>query len=376
MSPSHRPRLASRLLLAQVLVVAVGAVTPVIAATLLAPRLFHEHLMQADVTNNAVTMHAEAAFRSAMGMAVAIGVVMSLIAAGAISWFLVRRIAAPIEQLAEATHDVAAGKYDVDIPTTAFSSELSELAHSFDAMARRLAAAGESRSRMLADLGHEVRTPLATLQAYVDGLEDGVIPIDAEAWATMRRQLERLKRLADDVRAIARAEEQRLDLLPIDGCEVMQAAVQAFMPRYQAREVTLKVLPCGVPCRINGDAVRLQQVLGNLLDNALRHTPAQGSVVVSADANSAQFVIRVVDSGDGIPVDQLDAVFERLHRVDPSRSNSDGGGSGLGLTIARAIVLAHGGTLVAQSAGVGTGATFIVRLPRVSDDEMQFAQAR
>ena len=358
-----QPRLATSLLLAQVLVVAVGAITPVIAAAFVAPQLFHQHLMQADVTSNAVTAHAEAAFRSALGIAVTIGLIMSLIAAGAVSWFLVRRIAAPIEELAHATREVAAGMYDVTIPTTAFSSELTELADSFDSMARRLATAEGSRTRMLADLGHEVRTPLATLQAYVDGLEDGVIAADAPAWDTMRRELTRLKRLADDIRAISHAEEQPFDLQRIDGCVAVEAAVRAFLPSYRAKQVALVVSPCAAAAPIVGDAIRLQQVLGNLLDNALRHTPPRGSVTVSATVSDRQFRVQVVDTGEGIPVSQLETVFERLHRVDPARASTDGSGSGLGLTIARAIVHAHGGTIQAHSEGPGTGASFVVVLP-------------
>lgn len=362
------PRLASRLMLAQVLVVAVGAVTPVIAALLIAPRLFHMHLLQADVANSEVTFHAEEAFRSAMGIAVALGVVMSLLAAGIISWFLVRRIAAPIEQLVDATRDVAAGLYDVDMPSSTFSRELSELADSFDAMTKRIADAGEARTRMLADLAHEVRTPLATLHAYVDGLEDGVIPINDEAWTIMRREIDRLKRLADDIRAVAQAEEQQIELVPMDGCDAVHAAVTVIAPRFHAKGVHLSERPSAVPCHIQGDPLRMQQVLGNLLDNALRHTPTEGSVVVSTAQTGGRFLVQVTDSGEGIPADQLEAVFERLHRVDPSRTNADGSGSGLGLTIARAIVQAHGGSIRAESRGRGLGTTFTIDLPLATSD--------
>ncbi len=360
------PRLATRLMLAQVLVVAVGAITPVIAAALLAPRLFHLHLMQAGVTHSQVATHAEAAFQSAMGIAVMLGVVMSLVAAGIVSWYLVRRIAAPIEQLAQATHDVAAGLYDVDIPTAAFSVELDDLASSFEGMAQRLAAAGRTRTRMLADLAHEVRTPLATLQAYIDGMEDGVIAPDAAAWDTMRHQIGRLPRLADDIRVVARAEGQQIELVPMDGCDAVHAAVQAAVPRSEAKGVLLHLQVCAEGCRINGDAIRLQQVFANLLDNALRHTPVGGRIDVEGRELGERFVVTVTDDGEGIPHDQLESVFERLHRVDVSRVNADGSGSGLGLTIARAIVQAHGGTITASSSGSGRGARFTVALPLIS----------
>ena len=363
MRRSIRPRLASRLMLAQLLVVAVGAITPVIAATLLAPQLFHRHLLQAGVTSGEILYHAEAAFRSAMGIAVLLGVLMSIIAAGVVSWFLVRRIAAPIELLATATRAVSAGEYDVEVPTASFSSEIDELAASFTSMAARLSDAGATRTRMLADLAHEVRTPLATLQAYIDGIEDGVIAGDVAAWATMRTQVDRLRRLADDIRIVASAESQAMTLERMDGCDALRAAALAAAPRFRSKGVDLDLAICESPCLIHGDAVRLQQVLANLLDNAWRHTPTGGSVRMTAQKLATHCVIEVADTGEGIPVDQLTAVFERLHRVDASRASSDGGGSGLGLTIARAIVQAHGGTLTAYSAGPGTGARFTITIP-------------
>lgn len=361
---THGPRLASRLMIAQLLVVAVGALTPVIAATLLAPRLFHMHLLQAGVTDGAILFHAEEAFRSAMGIAVLLGVIMSLIAAGVVSWFLVRRIASPIEQLAAATRAVSAGDFDVDVPVASFSVELDELAQSFDSMAQRLAEAGTARTRMLADLAHEVRTPLATLQAHIDGIEDGVIAADAATWDTMRHQVDRLRRLADDIRTVAHAEDQAMTLLPMDCCDAMEAAGQAAAPRFQAKGVALHVQPCTEPCSIEGDALRLQQVFANLLDNALRHTSSGGSVRLAAETSPTHCTLTVHDSGEGIRIEQLDSIFERLHRVDRSRTSADGSGSGLGLTIVRAIVHAHGGSIRAQSDGPGTGARFIIRLPR------------
>lgn len=361
----RRPRLASRLMWAQVLVVAIGAVTPVIAAGVVAPRLFHVHLMQAGVAGDEVLLHAEAAFNSALAIAVLIGVVMSLLAAGGVSWFLVRRIAAPIESLATAAGNVAAGRYDIAPEPHGFSRELQQLTDAFASMAQQLARAQDTRTRMLADLAHEVRTPLATLQAYIDGLEDGVLPQDEAAWATMRAQVDRLRRLANDLREVAAAEEHALglELRRMDICATARAAVEAARPRYLEKGVGLDAAACVGPTWVMGDEMRLQQVLANLLDNALRHTPAAGRVAVHASAAAGAALVQVTDSGEGIPSGQLEAVFGRFHRVDPSRVSADGSGSGLGLTIARAIVIDHGGTLSAESRGPGLGSTFSLRLP-------------
>jgi len=362
---TRKPRLASRLMWAQVLVVAIGAITPVIAAGVVAPRLFHMHLLQAGVAENDVLLHSEAAFNSALAIAVTLGVIMSLLAAGIVSWFLVRRIASPIEALALSAEAVAAGQYDLIPDPDGFSRELQQLTDSFTSMAKRLERSDKTRTKMLADLAHEVRTPLATLQAYIDGLEDAVLNHDAAAWSTMRAQVERLHRLANDIREVAAAEEHALgiELHPLDVCASASMAVEGARPRYLVKGVDLEAHGCADPVWILGDEMRLQQVLANLLDNALRHTPPAGSVRVDVQRRNDRVEIIVSDSGDGIPADQLETVFRRFHRVDPSRGSVDGSGSGLGLTIARAIVIDHGGTLTASSAGTGQGATFTVRLP-------------
>jgi signal transduction histidine kinase len=236
---------------------------------------------------------------------------------------------------------------------------------SFSNMAGRLAATDVARSRFLADLTHELRTPLATLEAYIDGLEDDVVPHDAKSYATMRDQVERLRRLSLDLRDASAAEEHalNLDLDQLDARIVAAAAVSAAAPRYQAKGVDLGWDDFGEPCWITGDRVRLQQVLGNLLDNALRHTPAGGQVEVESDHRPGKVLISVTDTGEGIPPTELDAVFDRFRRIDPSRVTADGSGSGLGLTIARAIVVDHAGTLEARSDGLGFGSTFVIELP-------------
>ena len=365
---SKRPRLATRLMQAQVLVVGVGAVTLVIAAAIVAPRLFHDHLIHAGVSDPDVQLHAEEAFASSFGISVVVATVMALLAAGGVSWFMVRRVSRPVEELAQSAESVAAGRYDVSVPDASFSSELHQLSGSFTHMAHRLAETETTRTRLLADLAHELRTPLATLEAYIDGMEDGVVAHDAAAYDTMRLQVDRLRRLASDLRESSAAEEHALGIVlePIDCREVARASVAAASLRYLAKGVSLDLDDAPEPCRILGDSVRLQQVLANLLDNALRHTPPGGRVRVSVMLRSPFLQVEVSDTGEGIPPDQLNAVFERFHRVDASRVSSDGGGSGLGLTIARAIVNDHGGTLEATSEGLSAGTTIRLSLPITS----------
>jgi signal transduction histidine kinase len=277
-------------------------------------------------------------------------------------------VSRPVEELAQSAESVAAGRYDVSVPDASFSSELHQLSDSFTDMAHRLAETEATRTRLLADLAHELRTPLATLEAYIDGMEDDVLAHDAAAYSTMRLQVDRLRRLATDLRESSAAEEHALGIVleRIDTRDVARAAAAAASPRFIAKGVALELVDAQEPCWILGDSVRLQQVLANLLDNALRHTPSGGRVRMVVVAAAATVRIQVSDTGEGIPPDQLNAVFERFHRVDASRVSSDGGGSGLGLTIARAIVNDHGGTLEATSEGSGRGATFAVTVPSAS----------
>ncbi|CAB4834625.1 MAG: HAMP domain-containing protein [Actinobacteria bacterium] len=361
----RRPRLAVRLMQAQALVVGIGTLTLVVSAILVAPTLFHNHLIQAGVADVTVQLHAEEAFASAFAISVGLAAVTSLLAAGAIAWLMVRRVSRPVEELAESAEIVATGRYDVDVPDATFSSELHQLSVSFSKMAQRLGATEATRSRLLANLAHELRTPLATLEAYVDGMEDDVLPHDEVSWRTMRDQINRLRRLATDVREVAAAEEHALGLRleRIDARDIARAAVAAAAPRFIGKGVELVARLGEHPCAVMGDAMRLQQVLANLLDNALRHTPVGGQVIVAVERAGSSVRLTVKDTGEGIPADQVGWVFERFHRVDPSRISTDGGGSGLGLTIARALVSDHSGSITAASPGTGLGTTMTIELP-------------
>jgi len=374
---SRRPvRLATRLFTAQVLVIAVGAVTLIAAAWVVAPALFHYHLGQSGQADSQVQQHTEEAFTTSFAISLLVATTMSLIAAGLVSWFIVRRVAHPVERLADVAETVATGDFDIVVPAAAFSSEISRLGESFQLMAHRLADNERIRRQLLSDLAHELRTPLSTLEAYVDGLEDGVLPVDPTSFVSMRDQIARMHRLSTDLRDVALAEEHALSvhLAPVNAADIVQAAVATATPRYDAADIDLTVAIPPKPVTVQADAVRMQQVLSNLLDNALRHCKNQVEVQLTTEPH--QIIISVIDDGDGIPAENLNDVFLRFHRGDPSRRSIDGSGSGLGLTIARAIVEEHGGTLTAFSPGVGRGATFTARIPirLVKDGQSQTRQ--
>ena len=374
LTPRAEPRvsrlggLAGRLMTAQLFVIIVGSLTLALTAGLIAPSLFRTHLSRAGITGADVRHHAEEAFAAAFALSLTLAAVAALVAAVLASWVLVRQVTRPIEALARAADAVAAGRYDLPVPHAAFSTELQRLSEAYAHMAGRLADTDAARSRLLSDLAHELRTPLATLTAYIDGLEDGVVTADTAAFQTMRHQVTRLHRLTIDVRDAATADEDALDLHPahIDPAVFTLEAVRAAVPRFSEHAVTLSYDGPTTGPSIDADTDRLGQVLVNLLDNALRHTPAGGHVSVQLDPTSAAVVLRVVDDGTGIPPDELEAIFERFHRGDDARSTSPDTGSGLGLTIARAVVHAHHGTLTA--ANNARGATFTVSLPRSGPD--------
>lgn len=366
----QRARFATRMMLTQTIVVGIGTVTLILTAWFVAPALFHQHLSHLGVVSSYVQLHAEEAFAYAFGISVAVATVVSVAAAGMVSWFLVRRVSRPIEQLAKAVESVAAGHFDVVVPDAGFSSELEQLSGSFTQMATRLGNSEAARSRLLADLAHELRTPLATLEAYIDGLEDDVIVRDRDAWATMRHQVHRLERLAGDLRETAAAEEHALglELTRIDIRDTCAAAVAAAAPGYQALGVVLALAQSTEALPVMGDEMRLQQVLANLLENALRHTSQGRTVKVVIRDQGSDACVEVIDEGAGIPSAEIGRIFDRFHRVDPARVSTGIGGSGLGLTIARAVVNDHGGSLEASSEGLGQGATFTMRLPKYVEE--------
>jgi signal transduction histidine kinase len=231
-------------------------------------------------------------------------------------------------------------------------------------MAASLESAELRRRQLLSDLAHELRTPLATIEGYVEGVRDGVVPPTAETWSVLGTESGRIRRLVDDLQKVSRAEERQLDLRmrPLAPAAIVAQATQAAGPAYAAKGVGLDTAVANHLPPVAADGDRIGEVLANLLDNALRHSPAGGSVEVRADGCGDEVEFTVSDSGDGIAPEHLGRVFERFYRVDRGRTRARGG-SGIGLAIARALVEAHGGRIRAESEGPGAGARFVVTMP-------------
>ncbi|QCU79120.1 HAMP domain-containing histidine kinase [Citricoccus sp. SGAir0253] len=366
MSGRRGPRgLAARFLLAQLLVVGASVLAAVLVASVLGPPLFHEHLMRADVAPlSSQLLHVDRAYRDAGLWTLGAGLVVALALAATVSWFLARRIRGSLRALADAASAVAAGRYGARVPSTGAGAEVDALAEAFNTMAARLDSTERTRRRLIADLAHEMRTPVSVLAVYRDALDDGVAAWDETTATVVSDQLARLTRLVEDMHDVSRAEEAGLvadpHAQPLG--PIVRSAAEAHREAYAARGVDLEA-DVRRDAAVVGDRDRLGQVLDNLLTNALRHTPAGGRVRLTVDdAGPCTVAVSVADTGDGIPAEQLPHVFERFYRGDTARDR-DHGGSGVGLAISRALAEAHGGTLTARSDGPGRGAVFTLALP-------------
>ncbi|NHN55628.1 HAMP domain-containing histidine kinase [Calidifontibacter sp. DB0510] len=328
-------------------------------ALVVAPRLFHQHLARAGETQPSTVRHVEEAFVSTGWVTLSMAALAALVVAVPLSWWVSRRVTRSLEAAGTAATVVARGRPAPLIDETHGPAEARAMATAFNSMSGQLAATEETRRRMLADLGHELRTPISTLQAHLEGLEDGVIPADAETFAVLQRQLDRLTRLTEDIRTVS-LEDERIPLRrkQIDLAELARSVGE--LPREGAERI---VVDTPQPQPVWVDPARIEQVLTNLLDNAVRHTGAGDTITVTVDGDDREVRLSVADTGDGIAAEQLPHVFERFYRTDAARDSAHGG-SGIGLSISRSIAHAHGGSLTATSDGPGEGARFVLSLPR------------
>jgi len=366
-----RGGLRGKLFLAHLLVIAVGMVTLFVVTLNIAPTLF-DRLMGGMMGPGASSMGgmmagmAETttqAFRAAMLQALLLSAGAAMLAAVVVSLFVSTRIVTPIQRLLAASRRIASGHYAERVPATE-TDELGALAAQFNTMAAELEAAERRRVALIGDVAHELRTPLATIEGYTEGLLDGVVAPGAETWALLHDEAARLRRLVQELQELSRAEARQLplQLRPCPPAELVDQAVRRIAPQFAEKGVMLTTdVPTDLP-PVRADADRIIQVLINLLGNALRYTPAGGSVRVSVERQEDAVTFHVADTGIGIAPEHLPHLFERFYRVDKARSRALGG-SGIGLTIGRAIVEAHDGQIWAASAGQVQGATFSFTLP-------------
>jgi signal transduction histidine kinase len=275
---------------------------------------------------------------------------------------LARAISRPVRELTEATQVVAQGELGHQVPVRT-RDELGELAKSFNQMSADLAQASQLRRQMTADIAHELRTPLSVILGYTEALSDGKLHGSPAMYQAMYGEAQLLNHLVDDLRTLSLADagELTLNRLPVapGDCLERTAASHAGFAAQQSIVIRVEVAP-DLPL-VDVDRERIAQVLGNLMANALRYTPAGGTITLSAEAAQDAVLLKVGDTGPGIEPEHLPHIFKRFYRADESRTAN--GESGLGLAIAESLVEAHGGTIAVESM-VGQGTTFIVALPK------------
>ncbi len=375
-----RRRLGLKIFLSYLVVILVLIVVMVSAAIFVAPEAFDRHLTTMEQMSAGDAGAGEATdleadllynFRIAVTESLRLATLTAFVAALSVSIFVSRRIVAPIERMMHASQRIAEGDYEqrVEVPGGNIgegSDELGQLALSFNQMADKLEHTEAMRVQLIGDVAHELRTPLTTIQGSMEGLLDGVLSPGEETYQQVLREATRLQKLVRDLQELSRVESDSFVLEPkkIDVRELVDTACNRLAGQYQEKNVDLhNQVAEGLPW-VLADEDRIGQVLLNLLGNGLQYTPAGGSVWISAEVETAHVRIQIKDSGVGIAPEHIPHVFTRFYRVDKSRSRV-GGGSGIGLTIAKHIVEASGGQIHARSAGEGKGSTFTFTLPRV-----------
>jgi len=272
---------------------------------------------------------------------------------------LSRGVSAPLSKLAEAARSI--GAHNLSQRVEIRGSQ--EVAQAFNEMAADLENAEILRQSLLADVAHELRTPLSVIQGNLQAILDEVYELDKGEIARLYDQTRQLSRLVDELRILAQAEARQLPLEtnPIDMSALVEDVTEMYLPIMENAGIELQTHISGGLPSIEGDRPRLTQCLQNLLNNAIHHTP-QGVITLSVGMAAGNLEIQITDTGSGIAPQHLPHVFDRFYRADPARTRETGG-TGLGLAITRAIIESHGGSIQAESEGAGQGSTFIVELP-------------
>ena len=278
-------------------------------------------------------------------------------------WLMSRRVLSPVRTLGTAAQKLGQGDLAQRVPTSV-PGELGQLANTFNIMAAILQEAEKRRRNLVADVAHELRTPLSNIQGYLEAVKDGLLQPNSATIDIIHQQVLHLVSLVEDLRVLALAESGslRLDYQSVAPGELLEQTAEAFRARAGTKGVELVLdLPRQLP-RVEMDRTRMTQVVGNLLENAILHSPEGSVVTISARAPDTETLrLSVADQGRGIEPEELPQIFDRFYRVDPSRARATGG-SGLGLTIAKQLVEAHQGAIGVESK-VGNGSCFYVELP-------------
>ncbi len=379
-----RSHLSAKLLLSYLIIIAISFFVVIVASQLSAPTAFNRHLAQMEQPGGmmgggpgfgqgqgfgqglgpGMMQQFYNDFRASFNDALTYAVIAAIVIAVIVSIIFSRSVVSPLRAVMNASQRIADGHYDERVRVQG-SDELSQLAARFNQMAEKLEQIETTRMRLIGDVSHELRTPLTAIKGSMEGLMDGILPATEETYRDLYSEADRLNRLVDDLQELSRVEAgaYQLNIQSVDVSTLTQTVMKRLGSQFDSKRVSLdlKLAPDLPPLLADED--RAIQVLTNLVGNALRYTPEGGAVTVSVTRrdNEIQFTVR--DTGIGISSEHLQHIFDRFYRVDKSRSRRAGGGSGIGLTIARALVEAQGGRIWVESAGEGKGSTFTFTLP-------------
>jgi len=336
--------IATRIALAALASAAVGMAILAIGVTVVGADIFRGLMAEAGVSAD----HAQAMYDESVTTVVITAVLVAAVASVLLAVILARMLARPLAEVGGAARRIAEGDYAARVPREG-PEELASLADSFNQMAASLQRQEVMRRDFIANAAHELRTPLTNLQGYLEALRDGVITPDRATYESLWDEAERLVRLSHSLDALAEGDAATSPptLVELDLAAAIRAALDLAQPTLERAGLAVVVdVPGRLPARANPD--HLAQVLGNLLSNATRYTPAGGTVTVRAERRPSDLLVSVANSGDGIPPEDLDRVFERFYRVEKSRDQARGG-AGIGLAIVKQLVEAEGGHVGAES---------------------------
>ncbi|MFH2040631.1 MAG: ATP-binding protein [Chloroflexota bacterium] len=303
-------------------------------------------------------------FQASFNEALVLALVIAGSAAMLVSLLLSRGIVAPVRRMTTVSQHIADGHYSERVETDNHD-ELGQLAHSFNQMAENLEQVELMRRQLIADVSHELRTPLTAIQGSMEGLLDGILPAIPETYLQIHQEAGRLARLVDDLQELSRVEAgaSPLEIRLVQVNNLIQTTIKRLTPQAIKKKISIVAdLLADLPL-VPLDEARITQVLTNLVSNALQYTQEGGRIHIGTRQTKDEIQVSITDTGIGIPADHMAHLFTRFYRVDKSRSRQAGGGSGIGLTIARHLVESHGGRIWVESPGEGQGSTFTFSLP-------------
>lgn len=373
-----RNHLSWKLFVSYVIVIIIGVVVLATATSLSIPTAFSRHMsgMSAMMLNNSMQSSTQAMeselfinYKAAVYEALTLAAMMALIAAVIASFLISRQVVEPIQKLMKLSQKIADGEYEERLKITGNVQEnqldeLDQLALSFNQMADKLEKTESIRRQLIGDVTHELRTPLSAIKGYMEGLIDGVISATPEIYNQVYAEADRLQRLINDLQELSRVEAgaYQLKIESVNPTSLVETIANQYNQQFDEKGIILKkIYETNLPL-IFVDKDRIVQVLTNLVGNALQYTPTGGFVTIMASRVNEEVVITIKDTGIGISPEHLPMIFNRFYRTDKSRTRSSGG-SGIGLTIAQALIKAHHGRIWIESAGEGKGTSISFTVP-------------